>query len=95
MRNYDESFAASVRAIAEQEIEGLEKIDNTELRDAILNASVDRFENIFSIEDGFDFEKFNEVFTPEMLSELDNIYSSNNVGDYATFYANLSQDQKD
>lgn len=95
MRNYDESFAASVRAIAEQEIEGLEKIDNTELRDAILNASVDRFENIFSIEKGFDFTKFNEVFDPEMLSELDNIYSSNNVGDYATFYANLSQDQKD
>lgn len=95
MRNYDESFAASVRAIAEQEIEGLENIDNTELRDAILNASVDQFENIFSVEKGFDFTKFNEVFSPQMLSELDNIYSSSNVGDYATFYANLSEQQQE
>ena len=94
MRNYDESFAASVRAIAEQEIEGLENIDNTELRNAILNASVDQFEHIFSIEDGFDFEKFNEVFTPEMLSELDNIYSSDSVADYAIYYHNLSDEQK-
>ena len=95
MRDYDESFAASIRAIAEQEIEGLENIDNTELRDAILNASVDQFENIFSVEKGFDFTKFNEVFSPQMLSELDNIYSSSNVGDYATFYANLSEQQQE
>lgn len=95
MRNYDESFAASIRAIAEEEIKGLENIDNTELRDAILNASVDQFENIFSIEKGFDFTKFNEIFSPQMLSELDNIYSSSNVGDYATFYANLSEQQQE
>lgn len=95
MRNYDESFAASVRAIAEEEIAGLDNIDNSELRDAILNASVDQFENIFSVEKGFDFTKFNEVFSPQMLSELDNIYSSNNVGDYATFYANLSEQQQE
>lgn len=95
MRDYDESFAASVRAIAEQEISGLDNIDNSELRDAILNASVDQFENIFSVENGFDFTKFNEIFSPQMLSELDNIYSSDNVGDYATFYANLSEEQQE
>ena len=94
MRDYDESFAASVRSIAEEEIEGLENIDNTELRDAILNASVDQFENIFTATGGFDFTKFNEIFNPEMLAELDAIYSSDSVGDYATFYHNLSQEQK-
>ena len=94
MRDYDESFAASVRAIAEEEIEGLENIDNTELRDAILNASVDQFENIFSTEKGFDFSKFNEVFNSEMLANLDNVYSSDSVGDYARFYHNLSKEQK-
>ena len=94
MRDYDESFAASVKSIAEGEIEGLENIDNTELRDAILNASVDQFENIFTASGGFDFTKFNEVFNPEMLSELDNIYSSDSVADYATYYHNLSEEQK-
>ena len=84
------AFNADMRAVAQERIAGLSVIDNTEVLDAILNSAAQQADTIFI--EGWD--AFNDVFNTNFLEQLDEVYTSGNLGDWSTFFNNLTEQQQ-
>lgn len=84
------AFNADMRAIAQERITGLSVIDNTEVLDAILNSATQQADTIFI--EGWD--AFNDIFNASFLEQLDEVYTSGNLGDWSTFFNNLTEQQQ-
>lgn len=84
------AFNADIRTIAQERITGLSVIDNTEVMDAVLNSAAQQADTIFI--EGWD--AFNDIFNVNFLEQLDEVYTSGNLGDWSTFFNNLTDQQK-
>lgn len=84
------AFNADIRTIAQERITGLSVIDNIEVMDAILNSAAQQADTIFI--EGWD--TFNDIFNVNFLEQLDEVYTSGNLGDWSTFFNNLTDQQK-
>ena len=84
------AFNADMRTIAQERITGLSAIDNTEVLDAILNFAAQQADTIFI--EGWD--TFNDIFNASFLEQLDEVYTSGNLGDWSTFFNNLTEQQQ-